>query len=89
MLTSAVMAGGFGVRLKVLREKAGLTQEALARLAGLSTSFVSKLEQRDVDPAWSTVRSLAKALNISCDTFAEEDGDEIPEEKPAPRKPKK
>jgi transcriptional regulator with XRE-family HTH domain len=68
------MAGGFGRRLKQLRESAGLTQEELARAADLSVSFVSKLEQRDLDPAWSTVQSLAAALSVSCEAFNEDAG---------------
>jgi transcriptional regulator with XRE-family HTH domain len=61
----------FGERLKELREAAGLSQEALARAAGLSTSTVAKTEQRDIDPSWSTVQALAKALGVSSEDFRE------------------
>jgi transcriptional regulator with XRE-family HTH domain len=64
---------GFGKQLKLLREKSGMTQESLARAAGLSVSSVSRLEQRDLDPAWSTVQAIAKALGVSCDAFNEEE----------------
>jgi transcriptional regulator with XRE-family HTH domain len=59
----------FNERLKELREKAGLTQEGLARAADISLSSVSKLEQNPTDPSWSTVQSLAKALGVDCKAF--------------------
>src|SRR5438105_774208 len=52
----------FNERLKQLREASGLTQEALARAAGVSVSAVSKLEQRGIDPSWSTVLRLAHGI---------------------------
>lgn len=80
------MASGFGPRLKELREKAGLTQEGLARAAGLSSSFVSKIEQRSPDPSWTTVQALARALGVSCEAFGA--SDEVHTQgPPAPRKP--
>jgi transcriptional regulator with XRE-family HTH domain len=75
---SAIMS--FGTVLKKLREEAGLSQEALAREAGLSTSTVAKLEQTGIDPSWPTVRRLARALGISVAAFDEGD----PEEPPPP-----
>jgi transcriptional regulator with XRE-family HTH domain len=99
MFQGVAMVGGFGRRLKALREQAGVTQEALARTAGLSTSAIAKLEQRDLDPSWSTVQALAKALGVSCDDFAADEPNEPeepeepppppPAKKPAPKKPKR
>jgi transcriptional regulator with XRE-family HTH domain len=88
MVQVATMAISFGRRLKTLRERAGLTQEQLARKADVSTSFLSKLEQKDHDPSWTTVQSLAKALGVSTDEFATDDDDEGGAETPAPKKPK-
>ncbi len=59
----------FANMLRELREKAGLTQEALARKADLSTFTISKLEKGDTDPSWSTVRKLAHALGVSVAAF--------------------
>jgi transcriptional regulator with XRE-family HTH domain len=53
-----------GDRLKAVREAAGLTQEALARKADLSVSTVAKIEHYGIDPAWSTVIRLARALDV-------------------------
>lgn len=59
----------FGQRLRQLREAAGLTQEALARNANMSLSAVSKMELKDIDPNWSTVQRLARALGVSVSAF--------------------
>jgi transcriptional regulator with XRE-family HTH domain len=60
----------FGVRLRELREAAGLTQARLAERAGLHPQGVVKLERGEREPAWSTVQLLAAALGVSCAAFA-------------------
>ncbi|MGW4892786.1 ATP-binding protein [Kitasatospora sp. NPDC004240] len=56
----------FGVRLRALRERAGLTQEELAARAGLSVHAVSALERgARSSPHPRTVRSLADVLGAS------------------------
>jgi transcriptional regulator with XRE-family HTH domain len=59
--------------LRELREKAGLTQEGLARKANLSLGYVAKLEGRRAQPSWATVKALAKALGVSCSAFERND----------------
>jgi transcriptional regulator with XRE-family HTH domain len=67
-----ITAMTFGGRLKELREAAGLSQDGLARAAGLSTSTVAKIERLDIDPSWTTVQALAKALGVDCTAFQDE-----------------
>jgi transcriptional regulator with XRE-family HTH domain len=64
----------FGVRLATLRRAAGLTQEDLARVAGLSTRGISNLE-RGVRrrPHRHTVQSIADGLGLSQDVRKELD----------------
>jgi transcriptional regulator with XRE-family HTH domain len=62
----------FGEKLRSLRESAGLSQEGLARASNLSTSTISKMEQRAIDPSWTTVQALARALGVSCEAFQED-----------------
>jgi transcriptional regulator with XRE-family HTH domain len=76
----------FSERLKQLRQARGLTQEGLARAAGVTTSAISKLEQLQIDPSWSTVQQLATALGVSVAAFAEDNGDAAATAKPAKRK---
>lgn len=59
----------FTIRLKVLREKAGLTQAHLAHKAGLSHQAIAALEQGTRGPTWETVRRLAMALGIGEEEF--------------------
>jgi transcriptional regulator with XRE-family HTH domain len=72
----------FAVKLKSLRETAGLTQSQLARKTGLHLGAVFKLEQGKREPAWATVQILAAALGVSCEAFAEEV--KLPEPEPDP-----
>jgi transcriptional regulator with XRE-family HTH domain len=65
----------FNERLRRLRLEAGLTQEGLARLAGLTVSTVSKLEKPGPGPAWVTVNKLAAALGVSVADFTDEAGE--------------
>lgn len=76
----------FGQRLRQLRKAAGLTQEALARNANLSLSALCKMELRNVDPSWSTVQRLARALGVS---IAEFDTQETPSPETTREKPKR
>ena len=56
----AVVAG----QLRLRRLQAGLTLEALADTAGISTSFLAYLETNKKKPSLATVAKLAAALKI-------------------------
>ena len=51
-------------RLKILRRHRSLTQEALALKAGLSRTYLARLETARQDPTLSTLVKLAKALGV-------------------------
>jgi transcriptional regulator with XRE-family HTH domain len=53
-----------GDNLKRQRIRKALTQEELARHAGLTTASVARIERNETEPRMSTLRKLAKALNI-------------------------
>jgi DNA-binding XRE family transcriptional regulator len=72
----------FALKLKELREKAGLTQEQLAKKAGIHRFTVAKLEQDLREPGWSVVQSLASALGVDCSAFQDPIGNG---QAPAPR----
>lgn len=65
----------FAVRLKALREEAGLTQAELAARAGLHPMGYGKLEQGLRQPAWGSVLAIAEALGVSLDAFRPAPGD--------------
>ncbi|MBI4564588.1 MAG: helix-turn-helix transcriptional regulator [Planctomycetes bacterium] len=54
-----------GRKIRVLREKKGMTQEDLAERAGLTQSHVSRLEDGKHSPSNVTLRKIAKALRVS------------------------
>ena len=55
----------FGKQLQRLRTRRGLTQEQLAVTAGLSRTFLTRLELGQHDPSLSTLVRLGKALRVS------------------------
>jgi transcriptional regulator with XRE-family HTH domain len=59
----------FSIKLKELRQAAGLSQAQLAEMAGLHPMALAKLEQGQRGPAWDTVLAIAKALNVTCEAF--------------------
>ena len=63
----------FSERLRELRKKAGLSQDGLAKAAGLSTDTISKLERPGKEPAWDTAVKLAAALGVQLDAFKDVD----------------
>ena len=52
-----------GDNLKRLRTRRALTQEELARKAGLTTASVARIERNETEPRMSSLRKLAKALD--------------------------
>lgn len=59
------MVSRLAKRLKELRAERGLTQAALAKRAGVTLSYIGRLEIGRHDPQLSTLRKLAKALKIT------------------------
>jgi len=55
----------FARRLKALRVERELTQEDLAKMTDLSTSFISSLERGVDAPSFTTLDKIAKALGVS------------------------
>ncbi len=63
MVTTSLLP--FGTLLKRYRRTAGLTQEALAALAGYSAVYIGMLERGQRLPVASTLTTLTAALNLS------------------------
>jgi transcriptional regulator with XRE-family HTH domain len=51
--------------LRALRESQGRSQESLAHAAGISVNSLRRLEYGQSNPTWTTVRTLADALDLS------------------------
>lgn len=70
-MTNRVTEAPFsGAGMASRRRQLGLSQEALARLSGVATVTVAKLEEgRVVDPRGSTLLKLAGALGCQVDAL--------------------
>jgi transcriptional regulator with XRE-family HTH domain len=66
---------GAAKAVRVLREEAKLSQKELAQRAGMSASWLSRIESGDYDPSWSSMRKVARGLGVSMETLAEIAGD--------------
>jgi transcriptional regulator with XRE-family HTH domain len=58
------MTNRLAKRLKQLRAERGITQAVLARRAGVTLSYIGRLETGRHDPQLSTLTKLAKALKV-------------------------
>ena len=62
-----------GRRVRAERTKRFIPQEQLARAAGISQKALSKIETNEVEPRFSTILKLAKALDIAPSEFVEQE----------------
>ena len=54
--------------LKKIREKKGLSQDRLAKLADVANNTIIKIEQgENTNPTLDTLKKVAKALDVSVD----------------------
>lgn len=61
--------------IKKARERRGMTQAELARALGVTQTTIGRLEAGGrADPRFSTVASIADALQVSLDTLARDAG---------------
>jgi transcriptional regulator with XRE-family HTH domain len=51
--------------IRALRERRGLSQEALAHAAQLTMSSYARIERGQANPTWRTVSQIAEALGVT------------------------
>lgn len=57
-----------GENIRKLREKTGISQDRLSKMADISSNTVAKLELNDKpNPTIETLQKIAKALNVKVD----------------------
>jgi len=64
MKSSAGEAKIFGAAMKRWREKRGLTQDGLAGLAGVASSYISHIERGQHVPSLTIILKVSVALEI-------------------------
>ena len=70
------MSIDIGSRLRHHRQQKGLSQRALARLAGVTNGLISQIEQNAVSPSIATLKKILDVLALSLADFFP--GDEEP-----------
>jgi len=58
-----------GERIKELRSRLGISQEALAHLADLDRTYVNSVENGKRNISIENIEKIAKALNVSVKEF--------------------
>jgi transcriptional regulator with XRE-family HTH domain len=71
MPTSAEADLALAATLRRLRHERGETQEDLAHKARLTVAALARIERGVANPAWTTVKRIAAALDISLAALAE------------------
>ncbi|HEY1369278.1 MAG TPA: cupin domain-containing protein [Gaiellaceae bacterium] len=75
----ALDASSIGTRLRVQRERLGLSLREIARRVGVSASLISQIERDKVNPSVSTLWSLVTELGLRMgDIFPEEASPHLP-----------
>ena len=66
-----------GREIKKIRAEKGWQQQDLQVATGLSQTYLSKIELDKVDPRFSIVKRIARALCVSIDRLAQEDNSNV------------
>ena len=74
---------GFGVRLRHLRTRRGLTLQNLSEQTGLEVEYLEKLENQDEIPSVSTILQISRALSLDAGDFLKGDERDAREKKRA------
>lgn len=59
-----------GKAIRQLREKRGMTQEAIAHSAGITTATLGVIERGLSNPTWATAKRIGEALDVSISELA-------------------
>lgn len=63
---------GLGKAIRILREEMKMSGGTLAERSGVSSSWLSRIEDGQVDPSWGTIRRIAsKGLGVPLECVAE------------------
>lgn len=58
-----------GTRVMQIRTQKGLTQQEISRRTGIDGSYLSRIENRHLEPRPTTLRKIAEALGVSLSEF--------------------
>lgn len=75
-----IIAMHFSTQLLKIRKKQGFTQQTLADAVGLHVNQIKKYEAGSAQPTLGALIKLARALHVSLDELAFEEGERGPDE---------
>jgi DNA-binding XRE family transcriptional regulator len=61
-----------GTRIMRVRNQKGITQRELGERSGIASSYLSRIENRHLEPRPKTLQKIAKALGVPVSDFFEE-----------------
>ena len=70
----------FGEKLKEVRNREGLSQEALALKAGVSSSSIARIEKGKINTTISTALHIAEKMNVPFTDLFEFEGSQVSSE---------
>lgn len=62
---------GLGKAIRYLREEKKMTGATLAERSDVSPSWLSRIEDGQVDPTWATIARISNGLGVSMEHLAE------------------
>jgi transcriptional regulator with XRE-family HTH domain len=77
---------GLGRAVRHLREKQGISQEKVARRAGLHLTWINRMENGRTNPTWGSMKRVAFALKVSLGELATLAEEKDREKNKAPRR---
>ena len=63
-----------GVKLRFYRQRAGKTQEALAQELGITSAYLSNIENNKRTPSYKVMEAIALSLSIRAEDLLDKDG---------------
>lgn len=72
--------------MRQLREKQGISQEKVARRAGLHLTWINRMENGRTNPTWGSMKRVAYALEVSLGELATLAEEKDREKNKAPRR---
>lgn len=76
-MTNNVLANNVGCKMKLLRKKKGVNQDALAEYLGISRGAISNYESGKRNPNIKDLAKIAKFYNVGLDYFGISQKDEV------------